>query len=53
MQEGQALEGHDARAPRLVSHASWRASIREARRQIELILDDSPSLRRQMPSFVA
>ena len=34
-------------------HASWRASIREARRQIGLILDDSPSLRRQMPGFVA
>jgi hypothetical protein len=33
-------------------HASWRANIREARRQIELILDDSPSLRRQLPSFV-
>jgi hypothetical protein len=35
-----------------LTHVSWRASIREARRQIGLILDDSPSLRRQVPSFV-
>jgi Domain of unknown function DUF29 len=34
------------------AHVSWRASIREARRQIGLLLDDSPSLRRQVPSFV-
>jgi hypothetical protein len=40
------------RAYQSPTHVSWRASIREARRQIGLILDDSPSLRLQATSFV-
>lgn len=32
---------------------SWRLSIRNARREIALILDDSPSLRRQLPDLMA
>lgn len=31
---------------------SWRLSIRNARREIGLILDDSPSLRRQLPDLI-
>jgi Domain of unknown function DUF29 len=34
-------------------HASWRTSIKNARDEIELILDDSPSLRRHLPPAVA
>jgi hypothetical protein len=33
--------------------AGWPDSIEEACRQIELILHDSPSLRRQLPDFLA
>jgi Domain of unknown function DUF29 len=33
--------------------AGWQDSIDEARRQIELILRDSPSLRRELPDFLA
>jgi hypothetical protein len=32
---------------------SWRLSIRNARREMALIVDDSPSLRRQLPDLVA
>jgi hypothetical protein len=35
------------------AHVSWRTSIREARRQIGLLLEDSPSLLQQVPGFVA
>ncbi|MBN2886169.1 MAG: DUF29 domain-containing protein [Chromatiaceae bacterium] len=31
---------------------SWRLSMRNARREIGLILDDSPSLRRQLPDLI-
>jgi hypothetical protein len=32
---------------------SWRGTIREQAREIGLILKDSPSLRREMPGFIA
>ena len=32
---------------------SWRRSIRDALIEIEKVLDDSPSLRREMPDFIA
>ncbi|MBK1695130.1 hypothetical protein CKO09_10320 [Chromatium weissei] len=31
---------------------SWRLSIRNARQEIELILNDSPSLRQQLPTLI-
>ena len=34
---------------RALQGAGWRGSIRHARQEIELILDDSPSLRRFLP----
>ncbi len=33
--------------------ANWRPSMHNARWEIELILDDSPSLRRQLPDLMA
>jgi hypothetical protein len=32
---------------------SWRVTIKEQAREIELILEDSPSLRRELPGFIA
>ena len=32
---------------------SWRATINEQRRQVQDLLDDNPSLRSQLPTFIA
>jgi len=32
---------------------SWRSTIREQRRQVQMLLDDSPSLRPQIPALLA
>ncbi|MGC2525366.1 MAG: DUF29 domain-containing protein [Stellaceae bacterium] len=42
-----------AAAPAEASRAGWRSTIREARAEIEDVLEDSPSLRREAPDIVA
>ena len=39
-------------SPAAEPRAGWRASIDEARSQIDLLLEDSPSLRREVDSLI-
>jgi hypothetical protein len=41
-----------AASPSAEPHRKWRKEIREFRRQLELLLKDSPSLRDQMPEML-
>lgn len=43
------LQASPATAPR----AGWRETVRNARRRVELIVEDSPSLRRMIPDMIA
>jgi uncharacterized membrane protein len=43
------LDASPAREPR----GGWRSTIRDARTEIEDVLEDSPSLRREVPDIVA
>ena len=40
-------------SPAAVPRAGWRATIREARAEIEDVLEDSPSLRREAQAMIA
>ena len=41
-----------AHSPALDPRRGWRRTIRQARLEIDLILKDSPSLRREVPRFI-
>ena len=41
-----------AHSPAVETRAGWRRTIRQARVEVDLILDDSPSLRRELPRFI-
>jgi uncharacterized protein DUF29 len=41
-----------AHSPTVEPRSGWRRSIRQARVEVDLILDDSPSLRRELPRFI-
>jgi len=41
-----------AHSPALDPRSGWRRTIRQARVEIDLILEDSPSLRPQVPRFI-
>jgi len=41
-----------AHSPALDPRRGWRRTIRQARLEIDLILKDSPSLRRELPRFI-
>jgi hypothetical protein len=41
-----------AHSPAVEPRAGWRRTIRQARVEVDLILDDSPSLRRELSHFI-
>ena len=41
-----------AHSPAAEPRTGWRRTIRQARVEVDLILDDSPSLRRELPDFI-
>ena len=48
-----AGRGLSASLARLFAREGWRSTIRDARLEIEGVLEDSPSLRREMPEIVS
>src|ERR1700740_3279226 len=41
-----------AHSPAVEPRAGWRRTTRQARVEVDLILDDSPSLRHELPRFI-